>query len=148
MKRDIISGRFILLISAAFLVVMGLPIVLASLSGQLDLPVEQSYAFDTQEFTLSPQAGWTIEAALPQGEENPLQPEVRDGGAAVSLAVLPEGEAASLQLTCRPSDRGGAETQVTYQVLRDSAGTVTARVYPENAEPLNLNYVYEFSPDA
>ena len=40
MKREIIPGRFILLILAAFLAIMVLPIVLASLSGQLDLPVE------------------------------------------------------------------------------------------------------------
>ena len=60
MKREIIPGRFILLILAAFLAIMVLPIVLASLSGQLDLPVEQSYAPDPQgglEHRLRPSPG-------------------------------------------------------------------------------------------
>lgn len=146
-SHEVMPGRFLLLILAAFLSILLLPIVFASLTGQLDLPVEQSYAFDTQEFTITPRAGWAIEAALPQ-EESPLQPEVRDGGAAVSLAALPEGEPASLQLICQSSDRAEAEAQVTYQLLRNFDGTVTARAYPEHAEQRNVNYVYHFSPDA
>ena len=66
MKREIIPGRFILLILAAFLAIMVLPIVLASLSGQLDLPVEQSYASDVQELIITPQADCSVVSVLPQ----------------------------------------------------------------------------------
>ena len=70
MKREIIPGRFILLILAAFLAIMVLPIVLASLSGQLDLPVEQSYAPDAQELTITPKADWSIVSVLPQEDRS------------------------------------------------------------------------------
>ena len=82
MKREIIPGRFILLILAAFLAIMVLPIVLASLSGQLDLPVEQSYASDTQELTIAPKADWSIVSVLPQ-EDGLLAPEMTGEGVTV-----------------------------------------------------------------
>ena len=97
MKREIIPGRFILLILAAFLAIMVLPIVLASLSGQLDLPVEQSYAPDAQELTITPKADWTIASVLPQ-EDGLLAPEMTGEGVTVPLAGLPAGEAETLQL--------------------------------------------------
>ena len=57
MKREqnssTMPARFILIILSAFLLILILPIVLASLTGQLDLPVEQSYASDTQELTIA-----------------------------------------------------------------------------------------------
>ena len=89
MKREIIPGRFILLILAAFLAIMVLPIVLASLSGQLDLPVEQSYA------------GVTVPlVGLPAGEAETLQLLCRsqDGGPAeetrVAFQFLPGADGA------------------------------------------------------
>ncbi len=108
MKREIIPGRFILLILAAFLAIMVLPIVLASLSGQLDLPVEQSYASDAQELTIAPKADWSIVSVLPQ-EDGLLAPEMTGEGVTVPLAGLPAGEAETLQLLCRSQDGGPAE---------------------------------------
>mgnify|MGYP000235805614 CR=1 FL=1 len=141
MKREIIPGRFILLILAAFLAIMVLPIVLASLSGQLDLPVEQSYAPD-------PKADWTIASVLPQ-EDGLLAPEMTGEGVTVPLAGLPAGEAETLQLLCRSQDGGPAEeTQVTFQLLPQSDGTLTLRAYPEKADLLNVNFRYEYSPSA
>lgn len=114
MKREIIPGRFILLILAAFLAIMVLPIVLASLSGQLDLPVEQSYASDAQELTITPKADWSIVSVLPQ-EDGLLAPEMTGEGVTVPLVGLPAGEAETLQLLCRSQVGGPAEeTQVTF----------------------------------
>ena len=148
MKREIIPGRFILLISAAFLAIMALPIVLASLSGQLDLPVEQSYAPDAQELTITPKADWSIVSVLPQ-EDGLLAPEMTGEGVTVPLAGLPAGEAETLQLLCRSQDGGPAEeTQVTFQLLPQSDGTFMLRAYPEKADLLNVNFRYEYSPSA
>lgn len=148
MKREIIPGRFILLISAAFLAIMVLPIVLASLSGQLDLPVEQSYAPDAQELTITPKADWTIASVLPQ-EDGLLALEMTGEGVTVPLAGLPAGEAETLQLLCRSQDGGPAEeTQVTFQLLPQSDGTFMLRAYPEKADLLNVNFRYEYSPSA
>ena len=139
MKREIIPGRFILLILAAFLAIMVLPIVLASLSGQLDLPVEQSYASDAQELTITPKADWSIVSVLPQ-EDGLLAPEMTGEDVTVPLAGLPAGEAETLQLLCR--------SQVALQFLPGADGTLTLRVYPEKADLLNVNFRYEYSPSA
>lgn len=148
MKREIIPGRFILLILAAFLAIMVLPIVLASLSGQLDLPVEQSYAPDAQELTITPKADWTIVTVLPQ-EDGLLAPEMTGKGVTVPLAGLPAGEAETLQLLCRSQDSGPAEeTRVAFQFLPGADGALTLRVYPEKADLLNVNFRYEYSPSA
>ena len=148
MKREIIPGRFILLILAAFLAIMVLPIVLASLSGQLDLPVEQSYASDAQELTITPKADWSIVSVLPQ-EDGLLAPEMSGGGVTVPLAGLPAGEAETLQFLCRSQDGGPAEeTRVAFQFLPGADGALTLRVYPEKADLLNVNFRYEYSPSA
>ena len=148
MKREIIPGRFILLISAAFLAIMALPIVLASLSGQLDLPVEQSYAPDAQELTITPKADWSIVSVLPQ-EDGLLAPERTGEGVTVPLAGLPAGEAETLQLLCRSQDGEPAkETQAALQFLPGADGALTLRVYPEKADLLNVNFRYEYSPSA
>ena len=137
MKREIIPGRFILLILAAFLAIMVLPIVLASLSGQLDLPVEQSYASDAQELTITPKA------------DGLLALEMTGEGVTVPLAGLPAGEAETLQLLCRSQDGGPVEeTRVAFQFLPGADGALTLRVYPEKADLLNVNFRYEYSPSA
>ena len=148
MKREIIPGRFILLISAAFLAIMVLPIVLASLTGQLEPPVEHRYDPAAQEVALTPAEGWTIASVLPQ-EDGLLAPEMTGEGVTVPLAGLPAGEAETLQLLCRNQDGGPAEeTQVTFQLLPQSDGTLTLRAYPEKADLLNVNFRYEYSPSA
>lgn len=148
MKREIIPGRFILLILAAFLAIMVLPIVLASLSGQLDLPVEHRYDPAAQSVTFTPAEGWTIASALPQ-EDGLLAPEMTGEGVTVPLVGLPAGEAETLQLLCRSQDGGPAEeTQVTFQFLPQSDGTLILRAYPEKADLLNVNFHYEYSSSA
>ena len=152
MKREqnssTMPARFILIILSAFLLILILPIVLASLTGQLDLPVEQSYASDTQELTIAPKAGWTIASALPQ-EDGLLAPEMTGEGVTVPLAGLPAGEAETLQFLCRRHDGGPAEeTQVALQFLPGADGTLNLRVYPEKADLLNVNFRYEYSPSA
>src|SRR5699024_10442887 len=146
--REIIPGRFILLILAAFLAIMVLPIVLASLSGQLDLPVEQSYAPDAQELTITPKADWSIVSVLPQ-EDGLLAPEMTREGVTVALAGLTAGVAESLSLLCRSQDgRPTAETLVSCQRLPLSDATLTLRAYPEKADPLNVSFCYENTPSA
>ena len=152
MKREqnssTMPARFILIILSAFLLILILPIVLASLTGQLDLPVEQSYASDTQELTIPPKADWSIASALPQ-EDGLLAPEMTGEGVTIPLAGLPTGEAETLQLLCRRHDGGPAEeTQVALQFLPGADGTLTLRVYPEKADLLNVNFRYEYSPSA
>ena len=148
MKREIIPGRFILLISAAFLAILVLPIVLAPLSGQLDLPVEQSYASDAQELTITPKADWTIASVLPQ-EDGLLAPEMTGEGVTVPLVGLPAGEAETLQLLCRSQDGGPAEaTQMTFQFLPQSDGTLILRSYPATADLLDVNLHSESSSPA
>lgn len=110
--------------------------------------MEQSYAPDAQELTITPKADWTIASVLPQ-EDGLLALEMTGEGVTVPLAGLPAGEAETLQLLCRSQDGGPAEeTRVAFQFLPGADGALTLRVYPEKADLLNVNFRYEYSPSA
>ena len=152
MKREenssIFPGRLTLFILAAFLLILGTPIASASLTGQLEPPVEHRYDPAAQEVAFIPVEGWTIASALPQ-EDSPLVPVTQGDAVAVSLAGLPAGESASLQLLCQRQSGGQTEeTQLTFQLLPEADGALDLRAYPEKSDLLNVNFRYEYSPSA
>ena len=152
MKREenssIVPARLTLFVLAAFLLILGTPIAFASLTGQLEPPVEHRYDPAAQSVTFTPAEGWTIASALPQ-EDGSLVPETTGEGVTVPLAGLPTGETETLQVLCRSQDGGRAEeTQVTFQFLPQSDGTLILRAYPEKADLLNVNFHYEYSSSA
>lgn len=152
MKREenssIVPARLTLFVLAAFLLILGTPIAFASLTGQLEPPVEHRYDPAAQSVTFTPAEGWTIASALPQ-EDGSLVPETTGEGVTVPLAGLPTGETETLQFLCQ--SQGGeppAESQVTVQLLPEADGTITLRAYPEKADLLNVDFLYSYTSAA
>ena len=147
-NSSVFPARFIAIMLAVFIAVMGLPILFAAQSGQLEPPVSHTYDPATQSMTFTPAEGWTIASALPQ-EDGLLAPEMTGEGVTVPLAGLPIGEAETLQLLCQSQDgEPGEEIQAAFQFLSEADGALTLRAYPEQADLLNVDFLYSYDPAA
>lgn len=147
-NSSVFPARFIAVMLAVFIAVMGLPILFAAQAGELALPVNPAYDPAAQSVTFTPAEGWTIASALPQ-EDGSLVPETTGEGVTVPLAGLPTGETETLQFLCQ--SQGGeppAESQVTVQLLPEADGTITLRAYPEKADLLNVDFLYSYTSAA
>ncbi len=139
-RRDnaILPLRMVLVLLGAFAAFLLLPVGIASGLGQLDLAVTPIAAGG--EIQLTAAEGWSVESITPQ-EESFLQPALAQEAVTVSPYSLPVGETESFQITCVQ----GSETElVTCSFTRDSEEELSVRVYPENADLFNANYVFQY----
>ena len=144
-QAEAFSVRLVLLLTAAFLLFLILPLALTALSGSLEQTVIPSYQAGTETITLAPAAGWQIQNVLPRGE-SPLTAEAGAQGVLVDADALPADELQQLQLLCR--DQSGRTVSILCSLLRERSGTVTVRSYPLEGERFGVSYLHTFANNA
>ena len=127
-----------------------MPGLIAARSGQLKIPVEHEFSVSEETVAFNPENGWHIQRTIVDEDSKLVPEEVSDAESiSVSVADLAAGESESVQFLCQSDSAPEADNvELTYTISRNNDDGFTVRVYPENFELLNVNYMYTYNPES
>lgn len=149
MKREDHFERIVVFLACLFIVLIILPGLIAAKSGQLEIPVAHDFSLREEMVSFHSENGWHIQSVAAEADSSLVLEEVPSmESILVSVSDLDAGESGSVQFLCqRESAPEGEGVELTYTISRENDGSFTVRVYPEDSELLNVNYMYTYEAE-
>ena len=149
MKREDHFERIVVFLACLFIVLIILPGLIAARSGQSEIPVTHDFSLREETVSFHPENGWNIQGMVEESDSGLVLEEVpATESILVSVSDLDAGKSGNVQLLCqRESAPEGEDVELIYTISRENDGSFAVRVYPEDSELLNVNYMYTYEPE-